>query len=400
MQIARTLVFIILLVFCAGADWLQFRGNGNKSVSTGDPPPVSFSATENVAWKAPLPGRGVSGPVIVGKKIFVTASSGAKQDRLHVLCFDTATGKPAWERQFWATGRTLCHPTSAVAANTPASDGKRIFAFYSSNDLICLDLEGNLLWYRGLTFDYPNAANDVGLASSPLVIGETVVVQIENQGDSFAAGFDVATGETRWRVAREPAANWTSPVAMQGKTPEQNAVVLQSGKSTVGLHAITGKLIWEHPSGGSGIPSPTVDGDVVFLPGSSLTALRRDSGSLANEVLWANNKLAPGSASPVVHDGKVYTMNRAGVLSCGETAKGELLWQLRLKGPMWATPVIAGNYLFAVNQDGLAQVVKLGEKGEIAAENALGESVLGSPAVSDGAIYFRSDAHLWKIAKH
>ena len=87
-----------------------------------------------------------------------------------------------WERQFWATGRTMCHPTSSVAANTPSSDGKRIYAFFSSNDLACLDLAGNLLWYRGLTHDFPTAVNDVGMSASPIVLGDTVVVQVENKG--------------------------------------------------------------------------------------------------------------------------------------------------------------------------------------------------------------------------
>ena len=123
-------------------------------------PPVAFAKDEagiehNVAWKTAIPGRGVSSPILVAGKVIVTAASGFKQDRLHVLCIDAKTGPIDWERQFWATGRTLCHPTSSVAANTPSSDGKRIFAFFSSNDLACLDLDGNLLWYRGLTHDFP-----------------------------------------------------------------------------------------------------------------------------------------------------------------------------------------------------------------------------------------------------
>ena len=392
-------IAVAFVTACGGADWLAFRGANTTGVSPDATPPLTFSEAENVAWKSPLPGRGVSGPIVIGQKVFVTAASGVKQDRLHVLCIDAASGKQQWERQFWATGRTLCHPTSSVAANTPASDGERIFAFYSSNDLVCLDLEGNLIWYRGLTHDYPHAGNDVGMASSPVVVGETVVVQIENQGDSFAAGLNTATGETRWRLPRNPQANWTSPTPLRGKSAKPNSVLLQSLSNVVALDAVSGKQLWEHAKAGGGIPSPTVAGEIMFLPGGALTALRYDGSSLAAEVLWENNKLAAASASPVVHQGKVYVLNRAGVLACGDAKDGELLWQLRLKGPMWATPVIVGEHLFAVNQDGIVQVVKLGDKGELVGESPLGESVLASPAASQGALYLRSDAHLWKIAR-
>ncbi|MEZ6108579.1 MAG: PQQ-binding-like beta-propeller repeat protein [Pirellulaceae bacterium] len=118
-------------------------------------------------------------------------------------------------RRFWATGRPFSHPTSANAAPTPVSDGERIYAFYSSNDMVCLTLDGDLVWYRGLTFDYPKAANDVGMASSPVIAGDVVVVQIENQGDSFVAGIDRLTGETRWRHAapRKPTGARPSPTS-------------------------------------------------------------------------------------------------------------------------------------------------------------------------------------------
>ena len=112
-------------------DWPMFRGPGGRSVGQAVDLPVEWSVADgkNVAWQADLPGRGVSGPIVVDGKVFVTASSGPNRDRLHVVAFDAGSGKQLWHRQFWATGKSLCHGTSANAAPTPASDGERIFAF-------------------------------------------------------------------------------------------------------------------------------------------------------------------------------------------------------------------------------------------------------------------------------
>lgn len=396
----RTAVLIIsILPFLIAADWLQFRGGDAGGSAAGARLPSTWNAEtgEHIAWKTPLAGKGVSGPILVGGRVYLTASSGFKQDRLHVYCFDAASGQEVWQRQFWATGRTLCHPTSAVAAPTPASDGQKIFAFYSSNDLACLDLEGNLLWYRGLSFDYPRAGNDVGMASSPVVVDETVVVQIENQDDSFAAGLDAASGETRWRHPRQTGANWSSPVALRGSDGKHNLVLISSSGKTTAHEPRSGKEIWTHDAG-AGIASVSARGDVVYLPGGTLKAFRFTHGSFAVEDLWENNKLAPGNASPLVYQDRVYVLNKAGVLTCGGNQDGKIVWQLRLKGPFWSSPVIAGDHLYAFNQDGICQVVRLGEKGEIVAENTLGENILGTPALGEKALFIRTEKHLWRIS--
>ncbi|MGE0606610.1 MAG: PQQ-binding-like beta-propeller repeat protein [Pirellulales bacterium] len=398
-------VACLAAVFSA-ADWRQFRGNDNNSATTAERLPLVWTekkddvAAKNVAWKAELPGKAVSSPIVVGGKVLVTADSGIRRDRLHVLCFDAASGQQDWERQYWATGRCFCHPTSAVAAPTPASDGQRVFAFYSSNDLACLDLEGNLQWYRGLSHDHPDAGNDVGMSSSPVVVADTVVVQIENQGDSFAMGLDALTGETRWRVERKRSANWVSPVVMRGPTPEGDVVVLQSSDRVTAHEPKTGEIVWSHEAACDIIASAAAVGDVVYLPSAGLTALRRSPGSQSLEKLWESGKLAPSRCSPIVQDGRLYVVNSAGVLTCGDAKTGESIWQLRLGGSYWSTPLIAGGHLYSVSQDGTARVVKLGDDaGEIVHEYEFGESILGSPAAADGALYFRSDKHLWRIAE-
>jgi len=382
----------------AGGDWLQFRGTDNRSVSDESGLPTSFGPEENVAWKVPLVGRGPSSPIVVGGKVVVTCSSGFRQDRLHVLVFDAASGRRLWHRQLWATGHTWTDPFGAVADNTPASDGRRIFVMYSSNDVACFDLEGNLLWFRGLAYEHPATRNDVGMASSPLVVGDTVVVQLENQGDSFACGLDAATGATRWQLDREHGATWTSPTVLRGNGRGEDLVLLQSRSQLTAHQPRTGRLLWRYEISCHTIASLTTWGDRLYLPANGLHAFRYDWATHRAELLWYQRRMRSGNASPVACGDRAYVLKPPGILVAADTADGRVLWQLRLKGPFWATPVVAGGHLYAVNYDGLVQVVRLGRRGQLAGTGRIDERILASPAVADGALYFRSDQHLWKVA--
>jgi outer membrane protein assembly factor BamB len=395
----RSLLLISLLPAFLAADWLQFRGSENNPVAAQARLPAKFGPSENVAWKAALPGDGVSGPIVVGNRVIVTASSGSVvQDRLHVLCFDSASGKQLWHRQVWATGRPFHHPTSANAAPTPASDGRRVFAFFSSNDLVCLDLDGNLLWYRGLGYEYPKAGNDVGMSSSPLVVGDTVVVQVEGPGEAFAAGVNTATGENRWRIERPKGPNWVSPALLRSADGKV-AVLLQAAEGLTAHDPRTGEQLWKFDVNSSGIPSAVAAAGRIFVPGSGITALDVASATTSPSLAWEAKKLSVGTASPVVHDSRVYGLDSVGVLSCGDAATGKTLWELRLKGTFWATPLIAGDRLYAFNQDGDAFVVRLGAKGEVLHTVAMGEAFYGSPAADANGLYLRSEKNLWKIAE-
>jgi len=393
----NSVLAVTVVAFC-GADWLHFRGTDNNSVSDQKNLPATFEGDTNVAWKAPLPGRGPASPIVVAGRVVVTCSSGPRQDRLHVICFDAGSGGRRWHRQLWATGHTLIHPFGAVATPTPASDGRLIFAFYSSNDLACFDIDGNLKWFRGLAYDYPTVRNDAGMASSPLVLAETLIVQLQNQGESFATGIDTATGETRWRIDREHDAIWASPTVLRGKTSEEDLVLLQ-GRSRLSAHRPeTGKLVWEYEASCHTIASAVTCGDRVYLPARGLHALQYDPVGRRARLLWHEMRLRSGNASPVVHDGRTYTIKPPGILVCGSAADGKVLWQLRLKGSFWATPVLADGRLYCVNHDGLVQVVELVDGGKLAGTSQIDDAILASPAVADGAIYFRSDTNLWKIA--
>jgi outer membrane protein assembly factor BamB len=387
---------LLIAIFAAGsvrADWLQFRGG--EAADTGSLPTVVDP--QHAAWRVDLPGRGPSSPIVVRGRVFVTAVSGMRQDRLHVLAFDTGTGRKLWERRFWATGRTGTHASISGAAPTPTSDGQAIYAFYSSNDLLCCDLDGHLRWYRGLGYDYPKAGNDIGMASSPVVAHGVVVVQSECQADSFAAGIDSATGETRWRVDRGHKACWASPLVLPGHGRRKPAVVLQSPDRATAHDLQTGEQFWRLDAECAGIASPTWSGNWLFLPMKGLSALRFSDESTAPEIAWDANRLRPGAPSPVVHDGRLYTVAGA-IVKCADAATGKLLWQLRLKGQHWATPVVTGGHLYCIDDQGESRVIKLGgQEGEVVGEGRFGEIIQASPAAAGNALYVRSDRHLWKL---
>lgn len=388
-------------------DWPQYRGPNYDfvAIETDQEVPTNWSwdgdseEGENIAWSVALPGRGLATPIVVGDQVVVSCSSGPEQDRLHVISFDTATGDVRWERQFWATGRTMTHPKTSVAAPTPASDGRHIVVLYSSNDCVCLDLDGNLQWARGLTLDYRNASNSLGMASSPLIVDGYAIVQVENDAESFTAALDVATGTNVWKLSRPEAANWTSPTVYQNAEGKHLLLV----QSTEGLSAIepaTGATVWEYEQGASTIPSTTTLDGRVFVPSDGLTALAPPESGASPEVLWQSSRLAPSTPTPIAVGGKVYSINRSGAVACADASSGDRLWQVRLEGPFSGTPAIVGDKMVGFNEKGQGQVVDLsGDEAKVIGGGDLGDTILCNTAIANGAIYVRSDARLWKISR-
>jgi outer membrane protein assembly factor BamB len=399
MNALRIVLLLGVLALVGGADWRQFRGTDARGVAPGAAPPAKFGPQENVAWKAELPGRGASSPIVVGDRVFVTASGGPKQDRLHVLGFDARTGKQLWQRSFWGTGPTDSHPKTCMAAPTPASDGKRLVALFATNDCVCLDLDGNVQWVRSLYEENPGATDGRGLATSPVLVGDTVIVQVENQNTSFAAGIDLVSGANRWRTDRPRDLNWSTPAVLPGTDPSSVLVLLQGTTYLSAIDPTTGSEVWHLDRPGDAIASSLVDGKRLYAPSEkSLTAFELQ-GRAAPKQLWEQARLAPATASPLVLDGVVYTL-RGSILNSGDAKTGEVRGQLRLTGPFSSSPVSAGGLLYCVNESGQVQVVQPGDKeGKLLGTSALGEGILCTPAIADGALYLRSDRHLWKIAK-
>ncbi|MCU0708630.1 MAG: PQQ-binding-like beta-propeller repeat protein [Pirellula sp.] len=381
-------------------DWTQFRGPGALGASATARLPDEFGgdASKNVAWKVKIPGRSAGGAIVVGDQVITTSSDAMDQRRIRLVSYSAADGKLLWEQQWIARGRPYCHPVSANAAPTPVSDGKRVFAFYSSNDIACVDLQGNPVWYRSLASDFPKAGNDVGMSSSPVVVDGVVIVQVECQGDSFVAGLSAEDGSILWKQDRPKKANWASPSIV--KLPNgKNVVVVQSSEDLQAVTPADGKPVWRLELPCSTIPSSVADGNRLIVPAGGLTALDLSSAGEPS-TLWKENKLNSNACSPVVAGKNVYVVNRT-VLVCGDVYSGKILWQLRLPDAkqIWSSPVVAGDRLYLFSMEGLCFVVALdGEEGKIVQTNKIDDEVLGSPAIAGNAMFVRGANHLWKIA--
>ncbi|MBL59679.1 MAG: pyrrolo-quinoline quinone [Verrucomicrobiales bacterium] len=398
----KNFLIFTIAIFVSGAmagDWPGFRGPMGNGISDEVGLPVALNPKKHIDWRMDLPGRGLSSPLVVGDRVFITASGGTREDILHILCLNATDGSVIWQRRFWAMGSTMCHKKTSIAAPTPVTDGRFLFAMFSSNDLFCLDLDGNLLWLRGLTVDYPNARNSLGMASSLLLAGGLLVAQIENDSESFTTGLSLTGGMNQWRIQRPKSANWTTATVYRTESG-RDLVLLQSSK---GIHAVNpenGEVVWHYNDGASTIPSSVLAAGVLYVPSHGITALELAPDGASFNQKWRSSRLRPGTASPLVHRDRIYSINNAGVLTCGDTDSGNRLWQLRLDGPFGGSPVVADNHLYAFSEEGRVQVVDLSApEGRIAGEMDLGEMIQCSPAISSGALYIRSDRRIWKIAR-
>ena len=388
----------------ASADWPGFLGPGGNPVVTAGNLPTSFSVDENglpgenVAWKCAIEGRSVSGPIVVDGRVITTSSSAMEGRWIHVTAVDAESGEVLWHRSNKSTGRPFCHPTSANAAPTPCTDGQRVYAFYSSNDLLCYDLDGNLQWFRSLTEAHQLAGNDVGMSSSPVVADGVVVVTVECQADSFTAGLDALTGETLWEVPRPKKANWASPRI--AKDSEGNEVVVLHGlEDLVGIDPKSGKQVWKIDLRCSSVASAVCSDGKLYVPAGGVKVFDVAKALEEPKPAWETNRISPNSASLLVSPLGLIGLNRS-ILVCSDDS-GQRKWNARLEnaGQIWATPVIAGNRLYAFGMSGKCFTVELADDGaEVVATSELGAEVLGSPAVDGDALYVRSVDALWKIS--
>lgn len=376
-----------LLAPNASADWLGFRGD-----STGSSAPVTVpNSSADVSWQIKMPGRSVASPIVIGDTVVTTSSGGPDGEDLFITGLSVDDGQTQFELPIHATGRPFHYETSAGAAPTPISDGETIVAFFSSADLVAIDREGHFLWTRSLGLDFPAAGNDIGLAASPVIADDVVVVAVESAGESYAIGIDLKTSKTRWRIDRPKKSNWSSPVVIE-RPGDVTEIVLTSSQDVVAIDPQTGATQWQLPLQCPTITSAVAADGVLLIPADGVTAYRYDQAVGPPTWLWQNSQLSTANPS-IVTDGRRLYITKDSILMAGSVETGELLWRQRLRdlGRTWATPLLAGDKLILSDQSGTIVVIQdVGGRGDEVARFSIDENIYASPAASDGRLILRS----------
>jgi outer membrane protein assembly factor BamB len=379
--------------------WPGFRGTGD-SVTDAKQLPLKWSAAENVAWTADLPGYGQSSPVVWKDKVFVTAVEGEYKDTLHVLCLEFATGKVVWRKTFVGTQRVKSSDFVSKAAPTPAAAADRVFVLFESGDLFALDHAGTEVWRRSLVTDFGPFTGQHGLGTSPVLAGDTLLV-LAAQGKGYLLAVDTTTGKDRWRTEHDFGASWSSPLVLAAGG-KRTAVVSSNG-AVAGFDVTTGEKAWSVTGlTGNTVASPTPAGGGLVVVGSSerasQLAVRVGLNGAADRVAWRSGGPVSSFGSPLVYAGRGYAVNRDGVAYCFDPATGKEVWDLRLPASCWASPVGGVGRVYFFTKDGETVVVKPGPEPEVLARNALPVKgrVYGVAAV-EGAFLVRTGTKLVKV---
>jgi outer membrane protein assembly factor BamB len=394
-------MFRSLLIVCVctlpafGSDWSQFRGPNGTGVSSDNNLPTKWSKTEGFKFKVEIPARGISCPVIVGDRVYLTANSGKENRILHTLCYHAETGELLWHRTLRATGLTDCHPKTNMAAPTPVATADAVYALFATADLAAYDKDGNLLWYRSLVGDYPTVSNQVGMASSPILWKDVLVVPMDNSGESFLAGIDIHYGKNIWKTERPRETNWVTPtLRTEG---DQAEVIFQDSTGVTAYQAATGKKAWTYAGEAGTIASPIVSGKDILVPVRGLDKISLDGNK--PKATWKSIKIRASSATPLVYKDWIFAISSPTTLLGADLKTGDVKFQERLKGQYWASPIAGDDKVYVFSDTGVTTVVKIAETPEVLASNDIGEEILGTPAIANSRIYIRTDKHLYCIGK-
>jgi outer membrane protein assembly factor BamB len=393
-------------------DWPQFRGSHQGLVLETNLP-VSWSATENVRWKTPLPGPGHSSPIVWGDRIFLTAYKpeptgvlrgllGPPKGQLLVLCLSKRTGRVLWEREVPADSIEGVHRTNAPASPTPVTDGNLVYVYFGSKGLTAFDFEGNRVWEKSLG-PFPN---QWGSASSPVLYGNLLLLISDSDAEDFLLAADKTTGETVWQTSRSDVTrSWSVPVIWS--VDDRDQIVVSGSGNVKAYDPKTGRELWKVRGLTKWVtPAPVAAHGLLYVtangPGGNVFMAIRPGGRgdiSDTHVAWRYNRSAPYISSPVVVGDYLYAVKNGGIMTCLNARTGDVVWQERLpaRGSYYASLIAGAGRVYAVSEDGEATVVAAKPDFEILSSNPMGERVMATPAVSDGQMFIRSDETLFAI---
>lgn len=373
----------------APTDWPWWRGPDRNGLAAKQNPPTKWSATENVLWKTPVPGRGHGSPTVVGDHVFLATADHDKETQ-SVLCFDRKTGKQLWETMIHTGGFVKGgNAKSSLASCTAACDGKRVFVNFLNAGAVyatALDLAGKQLWQTKVS----DFVLHQGFGSSPAVYDSLVIVSADNKGGGRIAALDRATGKAVWTHDRPKQPNYTSPIILKADGREQ--LFLTGCDLVTSLDPLTGKVLWETKGATTEcVTSAVTDGKLVFTSGgypkNHISAVAADG---TGKVVWENNNRVY-VPSMLVKDGHLYAVLDEAVAKCWRCDTGKEVWRARLDGTFTASPVFVGHLIYATNEVGKTFVYKATPDGyDEVAVNKLGDEVYATPTICGDRIYFRA----------
>jgi outer membrane protein assembly factor BamB len=403
------LISLVLACVAPAADWPRFRGPNGSGISQDAKVPIRWGDQNNLKWKRELPGRGFSSPIVVGDCVFVTCYTGGEGDlqdlKRYLVCVDRHKGDILWSKvvpavlpEFRSRGGFSHH---GHASQTPVSDGERVFVLFGTTGVLAFDLKGNQLWQHSVGTE-TNAR--FGSASSPILYKDLVIVTAGAESTSLRA-LNKRTGAEVWKTeASSLADSYSTPLIV--KNQEGEDVLLVSVPYEVwGLNPLTGKLRWYAATDVDGnVCTSLVAGDgVVYAVGGrqgGRTAIKvGGKGEVTRtNVLWSRSG-GPYVPSPVLHQGHLYWMDQRGVATCVDARTGEEVGHRRLGGAFYASVVLIKDKLYAVSRYNGTYVLDATPKLTQVAHNQLSDDsdFSGSPAVSDGQLFLRSDNYLYCI---
>lgn len=399
-SVSAVLVCWLVASHLEAENWPGWRGPDRSGVTSDTGVPTTWSATENVLWKMPLPGIGTSNPVVWGDKVFATASEGRDQGELHVICFDRDTGRERWHQRLWGTAPTLFYGRSGMASPSPVTDGKRLFAFFGTGDVFCFDLDGGLLWQRAIAEEYGPFENRFAAASSPLLFEDKLIVQCDHYGASYVLALDQQTGANRWKSDRpEVWLSWSSPQLVP--SGDRVELVLSGSEKLDGYDPRTGSRLWTlRGLARECVPTPLFGHGMLFVvsgPNGTHIAIKPGgSGDITDShVVWKNDKGTSFVPSAILVGERYYLADDKGIGSCLDAHTGKLIWKKRFGDKFTASPVAADGKLFFTNEAGSTLVLDATQAGyEEIARNDIGEEVYASPAISQGKFFLRTAKNL------
>jgi len=412
-------------------NWPQWRGPLGTGAAPNARPPLEWDDTKNIRWKKELPGKGHSTPIVWGDRIFLTtaipygepvpprlpARPGAHDNlsltRHHefaVLAVNRRDGAILWQRTVHkGLPHEAGHVTASLASASPVTDGERVYAFFGSYGLYCLDADGKLLWQKSL--GQMHSKHGHGEGSSPALYGETLIVNWDHEEQSFVVALDKRTGEQRWRVSRPEDTSWATPIVVEHAG---NAQVVVPGTNRVrGYDLADGTVLWECGGLSSNIVASPVTANGFVYAGSSydtrnLLAIRLDGakGDITGtkQVVWSRTRGAPYVPSPVLYGDSLYTLQHyQGVISRIDVLTGKDdggPFRLGAISDVYASPVGAAGRIYVTSREGVTQVMSHGEKvPRILAVNRLDDSFSASAAIAGREMFLRGERFLYCIAE-